>query len=108
VVDVGGHYAQAFPHGARDVSARCDISEGAVAVVVKQQSVRRFVKVRSAVMAPAEAVRTRDLVGVVNVTANVKIQAAVVVIVEPHGTGGPTAQRQASFIRNVAKRAVAV
>ena len=108
IVNVGGHHAQAFAHGPLDRCAGCDIGERAVAVVVKELSMRGLVQVRRAIVAAAETIWTRNLVCVIDIAAYVEIQAAVVIVIEPHGARGPAGQRQAGLLGHVGERAVAV
>src|SRR5580658_2015754 len=80
VVDVGGHYAQAFPHGALDGGAAGHIGERSVAIVVKQEAMGGLKQSRNAVIALSGFVdAARRFVRVVDEAAHEQIQAAVVI-----------------------------
>ena len=112
VVDVGGHHAQRLAHGAGDVGAGGDVGEGAVAVVVEDRARRGPEHPRDAVEALAELVVAAEHVVLqveLDKRAEEQVEAAVVVVVEPHGAGGPVRRLvQAGLLRDVGKGPVAV
>src|SRR5208282_1382151 len=88
-----------------------DVSEGAVAVVMKQPTGHRRIDLRNAVVAMAvlvNAARFVQFLAEVDEAADEEIEAAVVVIVEPNRAGGPAWRGYARLVCYVRKSAVAI
>ena len=103
---------QAFASELRDARFLADVGECAVAVVVEQPAGHGVVDTRDAVLALAVLVRLPqnlffDLAEI-HEPADEQVEAAVVVVVEPDGAGGPAGSGDAGFLGHVGERAVAV
>src|SRR5262249_54548980 len=111
VVNIGGDRSPSLAQELADAGLFCNIFKCSVAIVVKQPASSRRIAARAAVVTLAGPLVSAEHVFrfvKIGETPNEKIELAIVVVVKPYSTGGPTRRSDAGFLSHVSKSAVAV
>src|SRR5207302_2012093 len=111
IVEVGCDHTPSRPGNTRNFRTLANSGKYSIAVIVKEPTRHRVVEARDAISVLALFARPAGFIqgfGELHELAHKQIEFAVVVVVEPHGAGGPAGCGDSRFLSHIRKRAIAV